>query len=77
MNPLLQLIQNLQTNARALILPIGIAVFFIVVIVKMVSNAVPAVGRHEGSIWAVMGLVVLGLLGIPLMTWVASLGGGG
>jgi hypothetical protein len=77
MNPLLQLIQNLQTNARAMILPLGIAVFFIVVIIKMVSNAVPAVSRHEGSIWAVMGLVVLGLLGIPLMTWVASLGGGG
>ncbi len=77
MNPLLQLLQNLQTNARALILPLGIAVFIIVIIIKMVANAVPAVGRHEGSIWAVCGLVVIGLMAIPFMTWVASLGGGG
>ncbi len=77
MNPLVQLAQSIQTNGRALILPISIAVIVVIALIRMAGNAVPMLGRFEGSIWAVCGYALLGLSAVALMTWVASLAGGG
>ncbi len=74
MNPFVQLFTTLGTEAKALMLPVGIAVFGIAVLIKLVSALNPAAARHEVSLVNVMILVGLGMMTTGVIMWVAGLG---
>jgi hypothetical protein len=75
MNPFVTLFTKLGTEAKAMMLPAGIAVFGIAVLIKLVTALSPDAARHQVSLVSIMVYVGLGMMATGIIMYVAGLGG--